>query len=186
MNMHQLNPWNWFRDDVSQSASNHIPIKKSADKTVANSDVFWGNPWVDLHRQIDRLFDGMMTRSQFPSLDYGLAQSFTPSLDVAVEDDKYSVSVEMPGMDERNVNIELSGNLLTIRGEKKEEKEDKDKHYYRVERRYGSFQRSLNLPDDVDLEKIQATMNKGVLQLQLPRDSQRRPSARKIEVVNAN
>ena len=95
---------------------------------------------------------------------------------------EYAISVEVPGVDEKDVKIELANNTLTIGGEKKQEKEEKEKNFYRVERSYGSFQRVLSLPEDADQEKIQATFKKGVLRITVPRKALPHAEAKQIEV----
>ena len=91
-----------------------------------------------------------------------------PVVDVVEKDKEYEITAELPGLDEKNIEVKLSDDVLTIKGEKKEEKEEKQKDYYLSERRYGSFQRSFRLPDGVDAEKIEARFKNGVLTLSLP------------------
>lgn len=94
-------------------------------------------------------------------------------------------TVELPGVAQDQVNIEVRDNMLIVEGEKKNETEDKDekKGYYRMERSYGSFRRVLSLPEDVETDKITATHKDGVLSIEIPRKEPEKPAARKIEVV---
>ena len=92
---------------------------------------------------------------------------------------------ELPGLDEKNVEIKLSNHTLTIKGEKKEEKEEKDKDYYLSERRYGSFQRSFQVPEGVDTGKIDASFSKGVLTVKLPKTAEAQKAEKKITVKAA-
>jgi len=96
-------------------------------------------------------------------------RTWWPAIDVAERDDAIVVKAEMPGMKREDINIEVHGNTLTISGEKKEETEQKGASYYHSERRYGSFQRNIPLPSDVDPEKIEATHREGVLTVTVPK-----------------
>jgi HSP20 family protein len=92
-----------------------------------------------------------------------------PAVDIAEKEKSFELTAELPGMDEKNIEIKLSNGNLLIRGEKKEEVEEKKHHYYLSERRYGSFQRIFNLPKGVDSEHIEARFSKGVLSIALPK-----------------
>ncbi|TIT27253.1 MAG: Hsp20/alpha crystallin family protein, partial [Mesorhizobium sp.] len=100
-------------------------------------------------------------------------------------DKEYEITVELPGIDEKNVEIKLANRILTLKGEKKEEKEEKDNDYYLSERRYGSFQRSFQLPEGVDADKIDATFAKGVLTVKLPKTAEAQKAEKKITVKAA-
>lgn len=108
-----------------------------------------------------------------------------PHMDLSVTDTAYKATVELPGVAQDQVNIEVRDNMLIVEGEKKNETEDKDekKGYYRMERSYGSFRRVLSLPEDVETDKITATHKDGVLSIEIPRKEPEKPAARKIEVV---
>ncbi|TGT07127.1 Hsp20/alpha crystallin family protein, partial [Mesorhizobium sp. M8A.F.Ca.ET.213.01.1.1] len=93
-------------------------------------------------------------------------------MDLVEKDKEYEITVELPRIDEKNVEIKLANRILTLKGEKKEEKEEKDNDYYLSERRYGSFQRSFQLPEGVDADKIDATFAKGVLTVKLPKTAE--------------
>ena len=107
---------------------------------------------------------------------------FVPSVDVSETDNEIHVSAELPGMEEKDIDVSLSGNHLIIRGEKKTEKEKKDKQYYRKESSYGSFHRSIPLPTEVEEDKIEATFKKGVLKIDLPKSQEARKGRKKIEI----
>jgi HSP20 family protein len=100
--------------------------------------------------------------------DYTLS-SWTPAVDIAEHDDEYLVKVELPGVNKDEVKLTLENNILTIRGEKKQEKETKKENYHRVERSYGSFQRSFTLPAAVKADKIDASYKDGILTVSLPK-----------------
>lgn len=107
---------------------------------------------------------------------------FVPSVDVSETDNEIHVSAELPGMEEKDIDVSLSGNHLIIRGEKKTEKEKKDKQFYRKESSYGSFRRSIPLPTEVEEDKIEATFKKGVLKIDLPKSAEARKGRKKIEI----
>lgn len=105
----------------------------------------------------------------------------TPRVDVTEEPEAYHVSAELPGVKKDDVQVTLHEDVLTIRGEKKEEREEKKKDYYQAERSYGSFSRSIRLPGDVQADKIHASFKDGVLDVQLPKSKEGRVEKR-IEV----
>jgi HSP20 family protein len=105
-----------------------------------------------------------------------------PAMDFVERDKEYVVSAELPGLDEKNLEVKLSGDVLTIHGEKKEEQEEERPTYRVSERRYGSFQRSVQLPADVDAEKIDARFVKGVLTVTLPKSEEAMKKQRNVEV----
>lgn len=108
-----------------------------------------------------------------------------PAIDLAEKDKEYEITAELPGLDEKDVEIKLSNHSLTIKGEKKEEREEKQKDYYLSERRYGSFHRSFQLPEGVDADKIEATFAKGVLTVRLPKTVEAQKAEKKISIKAA-
>lgn len=140
-----------------------------------------------LHREMDRLFDGFLTESGGPSWwsDMMSRGAVTPQLDVSEDDKTLRVNVELPGMDEKDVDVTLTDRTLTIRGEKKEDKEQKEENYYRRERAYGSFTRRIEIPAEVDATKIEASFKKGVLTVQLPKTKEAQQKVKHIEVKAA-
>ena len=107
---------------------------------------------------------------------------FMPRMEVKENDREMLVSMELPGMDEKDIELTLSGNSLTIKGEKKEEKEEKGESFYSCERVYGTFQRSIPLPQEVDMKKVDATFRKGVLHVKLPKTATAKESVKKIAI----
>ncbi len=143
------------------------------------------HPVATLHREVDRLFDDFFRGfDRFPSLPFREERlsEFSPKINVSENDKEIEVTVEVPGMDQSDVDVSLRDDLLTIKGEKKQEKEEKDKEYYHVERSYGSFYRSLQVPCEVDQEKINAAFKKGVLKITLPKSPKAQENVRKIDV----
>jgi len=130
-----------------------------------------GSPIGSLQREMNRLFEDFFGEMTFPSLDaeWGELASLTPSIDVSQTDDAIQVTAELPGIEEKDVDVSLSEGVLTIRGEKRREEDRKDKKFHHVERSYGSFQRSILLPAEVDSEKVDAIFRNGVLTVTLPK-----------------
>jgi HSP20 family protein len=94
----------------------------------------------------------------------------------------YEITAELPGLDEKNTEVKLANGVLSIKGEKQEEKEEKQKDYYRRERSFGSFERSFQVPNDVEADKIEASFKNGVLSVTLPKTAEAQKEAKKIEV----
>jgi HSP20 family protein len=107
---------------------------------------------------------------------------FTPRVDVTEDNENLYVHAEIPGVDKKEIKLNVSGDVLTISGEKKTEKRDENKNYYRVERNYGSFSRSFSLPAEVVVDKITAEYNDGVLNITLPKTEEAKVVEKQIEV----
>jgi len=119
-------------------------------------------PLRELQREIDRVFDDFLRGSRQDA-------DFFPAVDVYETSDSVVVEVEVPGMKKDDIKITVEDNILRIRGEKKLERENKDKNYHVVERSYGTFERAFRLPDYVDMEKIKAKFENGILTITLPK-----------------
>ncbi|HEY7229380.1 MAG TPA: Hsp20/alpha crystallin family protein [Pseudolabrys sp.] len=139
------------------------------------------SPFMSLQREIDRLFEDFSRG--LPAFSGNGGTALMPSMDVTETDKEIEVTAELPGLEEKDVQINLADNLLTIRGEKKAEKEQKDKNYRLVERSYGSFERTLELPEGVNPDAIKASISKGVLKVTVAKPAP--AQARKIEVKSA-
>jgi HSP20 family protein len=168
-----------------------LPVKK-AEKSAAPAETVW-SPFESLHREIDRLFDDFHPGAwHFPFTrrppGAGLAMpqlknwQIVPPMDLVEKDGAYEISVELPGMDEKDVEIKLSNGTLTIKGEKSEEKEEQNKEYHLSERSYGSFSRSFRVPEGVDSNKIDAKFARGLLRVKLPKTAEARTAEKKIQV----
>lgn len=132
-----------------------------------------------LQQEIDRLFDGFAR-----NLSGRVAGALMPSMDMSETDKEIEITAELPGLEDKDVQLNVADNILTIRGEKKNEREEKDKDYHLLERNYGSFVRTVELPPGVDPDSIKAEIAKGVLKVTVPKPV---PSqARKIEVKSAS
>lgn len=181
MNTTKLIPWNWFKREDEMGMN--TPVRASRPYTCLM-------PVDPLHREMDRLFDsllGIRRMSPGKSLRNEEAALLRPSLDVTGNDKQYFITVELPGVDEKDLRVELDNDALRIYGEKKQVIEDKGEDgdagsYYRMERSYGSFQRMLTLPEDVDTAGINASHKDGVLTITLPRREAAKPDNRTIAI----
>lgn len=152
-------------------------------KEVARQQGRSDTPLLSLQRDINRVFDDFWSRfDRSAGALNGLLSVTGPRTDVTEADGSVEVAVELPGMDEKDIDVSLSDDVLTIRGEKKAEREEKKKGYYLAERTYGSFYRSIPLPPGVDSEKAEAQFKKGVLTVTLPKTPEAQAKVRKIEV----
>jgi len=142
------------------------------------------HPFSSLQKQMNELFDSFFTgfeRSSFGALEEGQGE-FVPTVDARESDKEITVLAELPGMDEKDIEVSLANDALTVKGEKKEEKEEKDKSYWHVERRYGSFRRVIPLPDGIETDKVSATFKKGVLTVTIPKSAKTESAGKKITI----
>jgi HSP20 family protein len=111
--------------------------------------------------------------------------SFVPAVDVYEDEHKVTLKLEIPGIDQNDVDIRLENNTLTVRGERKFEKEEKEENFHRIERRYGSFARSFTLPNTLDSEKVQANYENGVLKIEIAKRAEAKPKQIKVNIGSA-
>lgn len=109
-------------------------------------------------------------------------EEWIPAVDISETEDKVIIQAETPGLDAKDLDVSISADVLTIKGEKKKEEEEKDEHHHCMERCYGSFQRSFRLPSNVKTAKIEATFNKGILKITLPKTEKAKKKEIKIKV----
>ena len=156
-----------------------LPVKKEATPAVVGRGSW--NPIESLRREIDQAFENFGFGSwplAFPRSIFQTdflrekALNIAPAVDVVEKDKEFEVTVELPGLDEKDVEVKVTNGNLTIKGEKKEEKEEREKDYYLSERRYGSFVRSFPVPEGVNADKIEASFTKGVLTIRLPKTAE--------------
>lgn len=191
MDLAKLNPWNWFKhEDNAAPSANQIPVTREEARQQPPSQ--GADALFRLHQEMDQLFDDVFNAFGLPAfrapanralwarqpaaerIDNPLSQSrFRPQIDVSGNEQQYEISLDVPGLSAEALSIELSGDVLTIQGDKEEQESHEDRHYYRIERRYGAFQRTLSLPDDADKAAMTAELKDGVLRLRIPR--QQRP-----------
>jgi HSP20 family protein len=150
-------------------------------------------PFYRLRNEIDRLFDDFGTgswlspfrRAVFDAEPFWrgeISWSKVPAVDIAETAKGYEITAELPGIDEKNVEVKYVDGTLTIKGEKKDEKEEKKENYYLSERSYGLFQRSFRVPDGVDADKVEASFKNGVLTVTMPKTSEAQKKEKRIEV----
>jgi HSP20 family protein len=139
------------------------------------------NPFYAFRQEMDKLMESFF--GGFDLRPFGRrSEAFTPRIDVVDTDKEIKVSAELPGLDEKDIEVSLAKESLTIKGEKQEEKEEKGKDYYRSERSYGSFTRTIPLPAEIDAENVAASFKKGVLTIKLPKTKQAIKETKKISV----
>lgn len=153
-----------------------LPVKKGTTSAVVNR-----GPWnalESLRHEIDRAFGNFGLGALPLALTQPMFQTeflrdrpwnVTPAVDMIEKDKEFEITAELPGLDEKEVEVKLASGNLTIKGEKKEEKEEREKDYHLSERRYGSFVRSFLVPEGVSADKIEASFAKGVLTIKLPK-----------------
>ncbi len=186
MNIKKLAPWNWFKKEEEEDAAMRVPVRHEGRH---GPDPLFSAPLSQLHREIDRLFEAWFHGTGFPSPDrrhFRMTDALLkPTVDISATDEKYTIEVEIPGVDEKDIKLELKDDTLTLSGEKRQEKEEKEKDFYRMERAYGAFQRVLSLPEDADQEHIDARFKKGVLTISIPRKSVPGTDVKRIEIKHA-
>lgn len=158
--------------EVHTNTKSVIPV--GTQRAVTRRDT---NPFSFLQQEIDRLFDGVSRNIP------GLTITVMPSMDISETDKAIEITAELPGLEKKDVELNVTDNLLTIRGEKKNEREEKNKDYHLVERSYGSFSRSVELPSGVKIEDIAAEIANGVLKVTIPKPAPKQ--AKQIEIKTA-
>jgi HSP20 family protein len=149
----------------------------------ARSETDFGRePFAALRRELDRLFDDFGAGA-LPSWN-GNGQ-FLPEADYAETDKDIVVTAELPGVDEKDVEVTLNDDVLTIRGEKRSQRDEKNERYQLAERSYGSFERSMSVPRGIDADKIKATFDKGVLKVTLPKPAELQAQRHQIKISSA-
>jgi HSP20 family protein len=134
--------------------------------------------WLSLMPEFD-LFDRMFDDWAIPSL-WSEERVVVPAFDISETEKEYVISGEIPGIEPKDLEVTLTDGILTVKGEKKQESEEKEENYHRIERHYGSFQRSFRLPENIKREKLDASYRDGVLKLTLPKSEE--SEVKKIEV----
>ncbi|MGC9323561.1 MAG: Hsp20/alpha crystallin family protein [Desulfomonilia bacterium] len=166
MAMKYMTPWKWGR------------------RSVPAGREYEGHPLDVFRREMDRLFDDFFRG--FGLRAFGEEAEpfakFNPQVNMTEDEKSIYVTAELPGMDEKDIEINLTKDSITIKGEKKEESEEKDKDAYYVERSFGSFMRVLPLPQDVDSDKADASFKKGVLSITLPKIEKEAKAHKKIKI----
>ena len=142
-----------------------------------------GDMFSSLQREIDQVFRDF--GRGWPAVGGARNGFMAVKFNVAETDKAVEVTADMPGVDAKDISIELKDGVLTVKGEKKADKEEKDKNYHLVERSYGMFERAFSLGADVETDKVEASFDKGVLKIVLPKLATAQPKVKKIEVKPA-
>lgn len=154
-----------------------------AEKKTAEPTRTYADPFTAFRAEMDRMFHNFM---QTPAFSLPFAGSgnglVVPSADLKEGDTEFTLTAELPGMAEEDIDLSVAGGMISIKGEKTEEKKDETENYHLTERRYGSFHRSFRLPDNVDEVKIKAAFDKGVLTVTMPKSKTGGHQERKIKI----
>lgn len=183
MTVSKLNPWNWLQKEREQEAG--PPVERTeGEARMARS------PIDRIHAEFDRLADTMLRGFGLPPRGLfgsgALADTaIKAKVDIYGTDKEYVIEADLPGVDEKDVSIELKDDLLVITAEKRRDEEIEGKDYYRVERSCGSFRRVLNVPGDADRDAIKAKFDKGVLRITMPRTDRVENAGRKVPIESA-
>lgn len=190
MNIEKLKPWNWFKhEEAGNDSGQSVPVSRVQAESLPASGAV---SLMSLHREMDRWFEDAFKSFAMPSFPSRLelaggagsklAGLYRPQIDVSGDNNCYEISLDVPGLTESDLSLEVKDDMLIVTGEKEQRSEDKDKHYYRVERSYGSFQRTLSLPDDANADEIRAKLDKGVLRLEIPRRAIAEQKVKRISI----
>lgn len=188
MDIKKLAPWNWFKKE-EEDAGRTMPVGRrgSLDPGLGAD-----HPLVSIQNEFDRLYDHLLQGFGLTSRGFNrpfgpsmAARMLKPTVDIGSAQKEYTVSLEVPGVSEDDIKLELADDTLTISGEKKRENTAKDKNYYCLERSYGAFRRVLSLTEDVDQDNIQAHFKNGVLTITMPRKALPASRVKHIEVNKA-
>ncbi|MBE0582808.1 MAG: Hsp20/alpha crystallin family protein [Desulfofustis sp.] len=189
MDLKKLAPWNWFKNEDEETSTTPIRVNRPLEDSGIMDPY---HPLYHVQQRMERLFDSLSR--DFGMRDWKSGQTSTlaagsflkPSVNIGGNEHEYSISVEIPGVDEKDIKVEVKDNTLTISGEKQQDQEDRQKDFYRIERSFGSFRRVLTLPDDADQEGIKAGFRKGVLKLTIPKKAVPAEEVKQIEIRSAD
>ena len=176
---------------VEAKPETNVPVTRGESSAPPAFMQPW-RPFESLRREVDRLFEDFtvnpfrlpLRRPAFDIEPFWQPESWvaTPAIDFVERDKAYEVTAELPGLDEKNIEVKLSNGVLTIKGQKEEDKVEKKEDFHLRERRFGSFVRSIRVPETVDADKVEASFRKGVLAITLPKSPEAQKRVKKIEV----
>ncbi|MGM0426256.1 MAG: Hsp20 family protein [Thermodesulfobacteriota bacterium] len=186
--------------DLSQKVKALIPRRRKKQQLPVHVDKYprvqqdpWEQSYLAFRQATDRLFDDFFGGMPSPMADYGrlwratpdISDSDWPRVDMSETDEEIVVTAELPGVDREDIDISVSDNTVTIRGDKTEEEEEKTRDYYRLERSYGSFHRVFSLPCEVESDRAKASFKRGILTIQLPKSAEARKRVKRIPIKTA-
>ena len=140
------------------------------------------DPFRELNTITDRMNRLFNETYGTQSREEGLTSSFVPAVDIYEDEHYVTVKMEVPGIDQKDIDVRLENNTLTVRGERKFDKEEKEENFHRIERRYGSFYRAFTLPNTLDAEKVQADYENGILKIKLAKKAEAKPKQIKVNI----
>ncbi|WP_237068289.1 Hsp20/alpha crystallin family protein [Microbulbifer guangxiensis] len=185
MDMKKLAPWNWLKEEEASHASGMHPDTEPQRHASAMARMY---------DRLDQMFDELFHSSSHGNAGKQGAPSdiraetllLKPKVDIAATEQAYTITVETPGVQEKDIQLELLGSTLTISGEKKRShREGEEPHFYRIERSFGTFQRILSVPRDAELDGIEANFANGLLEIRLPRVMEEQQRGKRIDIATA-
>ncbi|HMY67344.1 MAG TPA: Hsp20/alpha crystallin family protein [Leptospiraceae bacterium] len=166
---------------MNMTIKNLIPWNRKDKRELTESNL--DSPFLSLHREMNRLFDNFF--NDFPSVStgrYSEVSSFSPRINIAENEKEIRIEAELPGIDEKDLSVEIKGRTLSIHGERKAKKEEKKENYHIVESSYGSFYRSVELPEEADLDKVEAKSKDGITTIIIPKLENSKTARKVIQV----
>lgn len=158
-----------------------LPINRKSDRLATRRES--ESPMLAIQNEMNRMFDQFFTDPfQMMPARFNLQAEFFPRLDISESEKEFTINAELPGMDEKDIQITLEKGSLILSGEKKSESEEKEKTYHRIERSYGSFQRVIPFDTELDEDNASATFKNGILTITLPKAADAVKKSRKIEI----
>ncbi|WPX99436.1 Hsp20/alpha crystallin family protein [Candidatus Megaera polyxenophila] len=145
----------------------YLPRLRSKSESIRTRDSIFD----DLFNELYSLPTSFLSKS---------GMDLSPRIDISETDSEYKIEAELPGINQKEIDVKIDNNILTIKGKKEDIKEEKEKNYHLRERYYGAFQRSISLPNNIEPEKIKASFENGVLNISVPKSDKRTP--KKIEI----
>ena len=169
MKMQDLIPVNWLKDE---------------EGVLKNKSLGFYTPFHKMRKEMDHIFSDFLTNyHEFWPNSEDVGSFFTPRSDIIETKDEYKISMDMPGVEEKDVEVSLDNGILKIIGKKEHEKETKDAKVHRIERSYGSFRKTIQLPDNVLKDKVEAHFKNGVLKVIIPKTEESKQEVKKIKVI---
>ncbi|NMC50793.1 MAG: Hsp20/alpha crystallin family protein [Desulfovibrio sp.] len=181
MDFTKLNPSNWFTKEDEQDKSAPVRQGQTPARPAFPGGSFFEMP-ADMAKFMENAFRAFGSAPAWPFAGQKEGEAARPKVDIAGSEKEYAITAELPGIDEKDIQVELKGDALIIRAEKRQEEKSEDKGYYRMERRYGSFQRVLAVPGDADVEGIKAGYKNGVLTITMPRKVSVEAAAKRVPI----
>jgi HSP20 family protein len=173
MSLQELMPWRW--GGLQRTSEDTRPMSRLSNEIA------------QLHDEMEHLFEDFWRSGARGRLlpEHWMRGQMIPAIDQSQDEKAYHIRVDLPGLDQKDVEVSLSDGLLTIRGEKKQDEEEKSKEFYRRERSFGSFTRVLTVPGEIDDAKITASFDKGVLRIELPKSESAQKKVKHIDISAA-